>query len=130
MGSGLQGHLEFLKRTTSDTVTYPLIHISNYCTDERIIYDLGNHEKIPYDSSSIRSIYHIREYCVRKLSLVCSYIPHETHVNPPYSCLHLKYFFPMIGLNLSSIMVIFPAFFVGRNSSVETSSLEPWDPHL
>lgn len=32
----------------------------------------GNHEKVPYDSSSIRSIYHIREYCVRKLSLLSS----------------------------------------------------------
>jgi lariat debranching enzyme len=32
---------------------------------------VGNHEKVPYDASSIRSIYHIREYNVRRLSLVC-----------------------------------------------------------
>lgn len=32
----------------------------------------GHHEKVPYDFSSVRSIYHIREYCVRKLSLLSS----------------------------------------------------------
>ena len=31
----------------------------------------GHHERVPYDSSSMRSIYHIREYNVRRLSLVC-----------------------------------------------------------
>jgi lariat debranching enzyme len=30
----------------------------------------GHYEKLPYDAGSMRSIYHIREYCVRKLSLV------------------------------------------------------------
>lgn len=33
-------------------------------------FKLGNHEKVPYDASSIRSIYHIREYNVRRLSLL------------------------------------------------------------
>jgi lariat debranching enzyme len=33
----------------------------------------GHYEKLPYDAGSMRSIYHIREYCVRKLSLV-SYV--------------------------------------------------------
>ncbi|KAG5643596.1 hypothetical protein DXG03_000604 [Asterophora parasitica] len=32
----------------------------------------GHHEKMPYDKSAIRSIYHTREYCVRKLSLLPS----------------------------------------------------------
>jgi len=31
---------------------------------------IGHYEKVPYDRSSMRSIYHIREYSVRKLSLV------------------------------------------------------------
>ena len=31
---------------------------------------LGHWEKIPYDKSSMRSIYHIREYNIRRLSLV------------------------------------------------------------
>ncbi|KAF8882455.1 hypothetical protein BD779DRAFT_931054 [Infundibulicybe gibba] len=35
-------------------------------------FHTGNHEHIPYDSGAIRSIYHIREYCVRKLSLLSS----------------------------------------------------------
>ncbi|KAF5368130.1 hypothetical protein D9615_010218 [Tricholomella constricta] len=30
----------------------------------------GHHERMPYDNSAMRSIYHIREYCVRKLSLL------------------------------------------------------------
>ncbi len=30
----------------------------------------GNWEKVPYDHGSMRSIYHIREYNVRRLSLV------------------------------------------------------------
>jgi len=30
----------------------------------------GHYETLPYNAGSIRSIYHIREYCVRKLSLV------------------------------------------------------------
>ncbi|KAH0579198.1 hypothetical protein H2248_003350 [Termitomyces sp. 'cryptogamus'] len=33
-------------------------------------FRLGHHEKFPYDNSAQRSIYHIREYCVRKLSLL------------------------------------------------------------
>ncbi|GLB42488.1 putative lariat debranching enzyme, C-terminal domain [Lyophyllum shimeji] len=32
----------------------------------------GHHEKLPYDKSTMRSIYHIREYCVRKLFLLPS----------------------------------------------------------
>ncbi|KAF9463446.1 DBR1-domain-containing protein [Collybia nuda] len=35
-------------------------------------FQKGSYERIPYDSSMIRSIYHIREYCVRKLSLLSS----------------------------------------------------------
>ena len=30
----------------------------------------GHYENLPYDAKSMRSIYHIREYCVRKISLV------------------------------------------------------------
>ncbi|KAG6831362.1 hypothetical protein H0H87_005373 [Tephrocybe sp. NHM501043] len=30
----------------------------------------GHYERLPYDKSTSRSIYHIREYCVRKLSLL------------------------------------------------------------
>ncbi|KAG6820038.1 hypothetical protein H0H93_006273 [Arthromyces matolae] len=30
----------------------------------------GHHERAPYDRSTQRSIYHIREYCIRKLSLL------------------------------------------------------------
>lgn len=30
----------------------------------------GHYEKVPYDAGAMRSIYHIREYSVRKLSLV------------------------------------------------------------
>ncbi|KAG6872557.1 hypothetical protein C0995_008901 [Termitomyces sp. Mi166 len=33
-------------------------------------FRFGHHEKLPYDKSAQRSIYHIREYCVRKLSLL------------------------------------------------------------
>ncbi|KAK7038006.1 DBR1-domain-containing protein [Favolaschia claudopus] len=32
----------------------------------------GHFEKVPYDRSTVRSIYHIREYAVRKLSLLSS----------------------------------------------------------
>ncbi|KAF8163576.1 lariat debranching enzyme, C-terminal domain-containing protein [Crassisporium funariophilum] len=35
-------------------------------------FRIGNYEKVPYDSSALRSIYHIREYSVRKLSLLSS----------------------------------------------------------
>lgn len=35
-------------------------------------FRLGHYEKLPYDAGSMRSIYHIREYCVRKLSLLSS----------------------------------------------------------
>ncbi|KAF9045383.1 lariat debranching enzyme, C-terminal domain-containing protein [Panaeolus papilionaceus] len=35
-------------------------------------FRLGHYEKLPYDSGSMRSIYHIREYSVRKLSLLSS----------------------------------------------------------
>ncbi|KAF9480797.1 DBR1-domain-containing protein [Pholiota conissans] len=35
-------------------------------------FRIGNYEKLPYDSGSMRSIYHIREYSVRKLSLLPS----------------------------------------------------------
>ncbi|RXW19075.1 hypothetical protein EST38_g6773 [Candolleomyces aberdarensis] len=34
----------------------------------------GHHEKLPYDKSSMRSIYHVREYDIRRLSLLSS--PH------------------------------------------------------
>ncbi|KAI6107595.1 lariat debranching enzyme, C-terminal domain-containing protein [Pisolithus croceorrhizus] len=35
-------------------------------------FRLGHHERIPYDHGSMRSIYHIREYNVRRLSLLSS----------------------------------------------------------
>ncbi|KAF9551565.1 DBR1-domain-containing protein [Agrocybe pediades] len=35
-------------------------------------FRLGHYETLPYDRTSIRSIYHIREYAVRKLSLLSS----------------------------------------------------------
>ncbi|KAI6116135.1 lariat debranching enzyme, C-terminal domain-containing protein [Pisolithus sp. B1] len=35
-------------------------------------FRLGHHERMPYDHSSMRSIYHIREYNVRRLSLLSS----------------------------------------------------------
>ncbi|PPQ63894.1 hypothetical protein CVT24_010361 [Panaeolus cyanescens] len=35
-------------------------------------FRMGHYEKMPYDSSSMRTIYHIREYSVRKLSLLSS----------------------------------------------------------
>ncbi|KAJ7856658.1 lariat debranching enzyme, C-terminal domain-containing protein [Mycena olivaceomarginata] len=35
-------------------------------------FTLGHFEKMPYDRSMVRSIYHIREYAVRKLSLLSS----------------------------------------------------------
>jgi len=34
-------------------------------------YFAGYYERLPYTSSSLRSIYHIREFNVRRLSLVC-----------------------------------------------------------
>ncbi|KAF8069261.1 lariat debranching enzyme, C-terminal domain-containing protein [Lyophyllum atratum] len=40
----------------------------------------GHHERLPYDKGTMRSIYHIREYCVRKLSLLPSpdiFISHD-----------------------------------------------------
>ncbi|KAG5339861.1 hypothetical protein C0989_003254 [Termitomyces sp. Mn162] len=33
-------------------------------------YQIGYDEQLPYDSQALRSIYHVREYCVRKLSLL------------------------------------------------------------
>ncbi|KAG6853167.1 hypothetical protein C0991_006417 [Blastosporella zonata] len=33
-------------------------------------FNRGHYEKLPYDRSTLRSIYHTREYCVRKLSLL------------------------------------------------------------
>ncbi|KAF9529908.1 lariat debranching enzyme, C-terminal domain-containing protein [Crepidotus variabilis] len=33
-------------------------------------FRLGHHERLPYDSDTMRSIYHIREYNVRRLSLL------------------------------------------------------------
>ncbi|KAG6908463.1 hypothetical protein DXG01_004546 [Tephrocybe rancida] len=33
-------------------------------------FNLGHYEKLPYDKRTLRSIYHVREYCVRKLSLL------------------------------------------------------------
>ncbi|KAF8901740.1 lariat debranching enzyme, C-terminal domain-containing protein [Gymnopilus junonius] len=35
-------------------------------------FRLGHYEKVPYDAGSMRSIYHIREYNVRRLSLLSS----------------------------------------------------------
>ncbi|PPQ81075.1 hypothetical protein CVT25_014538, partial [Psilocybe cyanescens] len=35
-------------------------------------FRLGHYEKVPYDAGAMRSIYHIREYSVRKLSLLSS----------------------------------------------------------
>ncbi|TFK37734.1 lariat debranching enzyme, C-terminal domain-containing protein [Crucibulum laeve] len=35
-------------------------------------FGLGHYEKLPYDNRSMRSIYHTREYCIRKLSLLSS----------------------------------------------------------
>ncbi|KAF8626705.1 hypothetical protein AX15_004718 [Amanita polypyramis BW_CC] len=35
-------------------------------------FHLGNHERLPYDQNTIRSAYHIREFTVRKLSLLSS----------------------------------------------------------
>ncbi|KAK1236408.1 lariat debranching enzyme [Marasmius sp. AFHP31] len=35
-------------------------------------FSLGHHEKMPYDHAGLRSIYHIREFNVRKLSLLPS----------------------------------------------------------
>ncbi|KAF8999137.1 lariat debranching enzyme, C-terminal domain-containing protein [Cyathus striatus] len=35
-------------------------------------FRLGHYEKPPYDNRSMRSIYHTREFCVRKLSLLTS----------------------------------------------------------
>jgi len=35
-------------------------------------FRLGYHEKLPYDQSTVRSAYHIREFAVRKLSLLSS----------------------------------------------------------
>jgi hypothetical protein len=32
---------------------------------------IGHYERLPYNSGTMRSIYHIREYNVRRLSLVC-----------------------------------------------------------
>ena len=32
---------------------------------------VGHWERIPYNNGSMRSIYHIREYNIRRLSLVC-----------------------------------------------------------
>lgn len=37
-------------------------------------FRLGHHERMPYDHGSMRSVYHIREYNVRRLSLLSS--PH------------------------------------------------------
>jgi lariat debranching enzyme len=34
----------------------------------------GHYEKLPYDAGSMRTIYHVREYCVRKLSLVSYFL--------------------------------------------------------
>lgn len=35
-------------------------------------FRLGHYEKLPYDGSSMRSIYHVREYDIRRLSLLSS----------------------------------------------------------
>ncbi|KAJ7251235.1 lariat debranching enzyme, C-terminal domain-containing protein [Mycena rebaudengoi] len=37
-------------------------------------FNRGHFEKMPYDRTSIRSIYHIREYAVRKLSLISPHL--------------------------------------------------------
>ncbi|KAG6860936.1 hypothetical protein C0995_005766 [Termitomyces sp. Mi166 len=33
-------------------------------------YQIGYDEKLPYENRALRSIYHVREYCIRKLSLL------------------------------------------------------------
>ncbi|KAF5327322.1 hypothetical protein D9619_004265 [Psilocybe cf. subviscida] len=47
-------------------------------------FQLGNYEKMPYDSRSLRSIYHTREYCIRKLSLLPSNHIFMSHDWPQY----------------------------------------------
>jgi hypothetical protein len=62
----LLAHQGFLNRNLSDKVRLSL---------PRLVVPadplLGSWEKVPYDNGSMRSIYHIREYNVRRLSLVC-----------------------------------------------------------
>jgi len=71
MGFPSQALPESSKQTTSD--------LARIFVEGFVIVDLsfssltGHYEKLPYDAGSMRSIYHIREYCVRKLSLV-SYV--------------------------------------------------------
>jgi len=102
---------------------HPSLHMSR----SRLTYHFkpGSYEKLPYDSSSMRSIYHIREFCVKKLSLVSSPLTYSppTHSrgkhcsSPPQtsSC-------PTTGHTKSNTTATFPASLHARTFSAPTST--------
>jgi hypothetical protein len=66
-----QALLAFSKQMTSDSARIFVIIVTVIVTiDLSFPLFTGHYEKLPYDAKSMRSIYHIREYCVHKLSLV------------------------------------------------------------
>ena len=60
--SGIFQHYDFQKGTSHGPVRHS-IPLSP-------VYFTGQFERVPYDRSTMRSIYHVREYNVRRLSLV------------------------------------------------------------
>ena len=78
----------------------------------------------------MRSIYHIREYCVRKLSLVCIFHIHEWYFKViPQSYHRSTYSYLMIGLNLLNSMATFLIFSIARAFSARISTLALLGPH-
>lgn len=82
-----------------------------FSSHDNITALIGHYERVPYDSDAMRSIYHIREYNVRRLSLVRSLQLLSFVVSSCDSFLRLRYFFLMTGLNLSNGMGIWMTYY-------------------
>jgi len=78
MESGSQGHRVYSKQTTFVSVSKNSTY--HWLNSFIIFFALGHYERVPYSPNSIRSVYHIREFSVRRLSLVRYYIFSERHL--------------------------------------------------
>jgi hypothetical protein len=68
MGCALQASRAFSRATISESVSAPSdLHKSE---SHQAFRYLGHHERVPYNGGSMRSVYHTREYAIRRLSLV------------------------------------------------------------
>jgi hypothetical protein len=90
---------------SSIAVIFTKVSTRQYGHDQVAKLFLGHHERIPYDGGTMRSVYHIREYNVRRLSLVSApHLPPIAKLISGRSFRDRTYFYPTTGRRVLSIM--------------------------